>query len=85
MDTESGFRGVVFITASYGLGEMVVQGAVNPDEFYVHKPGLRPGKAGRDPPQPRLQAHQDGLRRRRKRRQVHRTVDVPPAERNVSR
>ncbi|MZR61832.1 phosphoenolpyruvate synthase [Alcanivorax sp. DP30] len=37
MDTESGFRDVVFITASYGLGEMVVQGAVNPDEFYVHK------------------------------------------------
>src|SRR6185503_14580552 len=38
LDTESGFRDVVFITASYGLGEMVVQGAVNPDEFYVHKP-----------------------------------------------
>ena len=41
MDTESGFDEVVFITSSYGLGEMVVQGAVNPDEFYVHKPGLR--------------------------------------------
>lgn len=40
MDTESGFRDVVFITASYGLGEMVVQGAVNPDEFYVHKNAL---------------------------------------------
>ena len=40
LDTESGFRGVVFITASYGLGEMVVQGAVNPDEFYVYKRGL---------------------------------------------
>lgn len=40
LDTESGFRDVVFITASYGLGEMVVQGAVNPDEFYVHKPTL---------------------------------------------
>ncbi|NWG38872.1 MAG: phosphoenolpyruvate synthase [Hydrogenophilaceae bacterium] len=38
LDTESGFREVVFITSSYGLGEMVVQGAVNPDEFYVHKP-----------------------------------------------
>lgn len=38
LDTESGFRDVVFITSSYGLGEMVVQGAVNPDEFYVHKP-----------------------------------------------
>ncbi len=40
LDTESGFRDVVFITSSYGLGEMVVQGAVNPDEFYVYKPSL---------------------------------------------
>ncbi|HKJ95342.1 MAG TPA: phosphoenolpyruvate synthase [Gammaproteobacteria bacterium] len=40
IDTESGFRDVVFITASYGLGETVVQGSVNPDEFYVHKPTL---------------------------------------------
>jgi pyruvate, water dikinase len=44
MDTESGFRDVVFITSSYGLGETVVQGAVNPDEFYVHKPMLELGK-----------------------------------------
>lgn len=44
LDTESGFRDVVFITGSYGLGEMVVQGAVNPDEFYVHKPTLRAGR-----------------------------------------
>ncbi|CAM5789934.1 phosphoenolpyruvate synthase [Ottowia pentelensis] len=44
IDTESGFQDVVFITASYGLGETVVQGAVNPDEFYVHKPMLRAGK-----------------------------------------
>ncbi|TCZ87088.1 phosphoenolpyruvate synthase [Lysobacter sp. N42] len=44
LDTESGFRDVVFVTASYGLGEMVVQGAVNPDEFYVYKPTLREGK-----------------------------------------
>jgi len=44
LDTESGFREVVFITSSYGLGEMVVQGAVNPDEFYVHKPLLERGK-----------------------------------------
>ncbi len=44
MDTESGFNDVVFITSSYGLGEMVVQGAVNPDEFYVHKPGVRANK-----------------------------------------
>ena len=43
LDTESGFRGVVFITASYGLGELVVQGAVNPDEFYVYKRGLQQG------------------------------------------
>ncbi len=44
LDTESGFRDVVFITSSYGLGESVVQGAVNPDEFYVHKPLLAAGK-----------------------------------------
>ncbi|HJS21816.1 MAG TPA: phosphoenolpyruvate synthase [Steroidobacteraceae bacterium] len=43
LDTDSGFREVVFITASYGLGETVVQGAVNPDEFYVYKPALRSG------------------------------------------
>jgi pyruvate, water dikinase len=46
LDTDSGFRDVVFITASWGLGETVVQGAVNPDEFYVYKPALR---AGDDP------------------------------------
>jgi len=44
IDTESGFEDVVFITSSYGLGETVVQGAVNPDEYYVHKPMLRAGK-----------------------------------------
>ena len=44
LDTESGFRDVVFITSSYGLGETVVQGAVNPDEFYVYKPTLKAGK-----------------------------------------
>jgi len=44
LDTESGFPDVVFVTASFGLGETVVQGAVNPDEFYVHKPMLRAGK-----------------------------------------
>jgi len=43
LDTDSGFRNVVFITASWGLGETVVQGAVNPDEFYVYKPALRSG------------------------------------------
>jgi pyruvate,water dikinase len=44
LDTDSGFRDVVFITSAYGLGETVVQGAVNPDEFYVFKPALRDGK-----------------------------------------
>src|SRR5690606_17675538 len=44
LDTESGFRDAVFITASYGLGEMVVQGAVNPDEFYISKPLLNAGR-----------------------------------------
>jgi pyruvate,water dikinase len=44
LDTESGFPDVVFVTSSFGLGETVVQGAVNPDEFYVHKPMLRAGK-----------------------------------------
>ncbi len=44
LDTESGYRNVVFITSSYGLGESVVQGAVNPDEFYLFKPNLRDGK-----------------------------------------
>ncbi|GAB3751256.1 phosphoenolpyruvate synthase [Lysobacter olei] len=44
LDTESGFRDVVFVTSSFGLGEMVVQGAVNPDEFYVYKPTLQQGK-----------------------------------------
>jgi len=46
LDTETGFRDAVFITASYGLGETVVQGAVNPDEFYVYKPAL---ESGHDP------------------------------------
>jgi pyruvate,water dikinase len=76
LDTESGFRDVVFITASWGLGELVVQGAVNPDEFYVYKPGLRAG-------------HQPILRRKlgsKRLRMVYddtgarvRTEEVPPA------
>src|SRR5581483_610764 len=45
LDTESGFDQVVFITSSYGLGETVVQGAVNPDEFYVYKPALQAGRS----------------------------------------
>ena len=47
MDTESGFDQVVFITSAYGLGETVVQGQVNPDEFYVDKPARRAGRADR--------------------------------------
>lgn len=43
LDTESGFKDVIFITSSYGLGENVVQGSINPDEFYVHKPTLKAG------------------------------------------
>ena len=50
LDTESGFDEVVFITAAYGLGETVVQGAVNPDEFYVYKRNLDEGRPG-DPAQ----------------------------------
>lgn len=45
LDTDSGFRNVVFITSSWGLGEMVVQGAVNPDEFYLYKPSLQAGRS----------------------------------------
>ena len=68
MDTESGFTDAVFVTSAYGLGEGVVQGAVNPDEFYVYKPALRDGrpavlKRGRG-----RQGDQDGLHRRRDRR-----------------
>jgi pyruvate,water dikinase len=81
LDTDSGFRDVVFITASYGLGETVVQGAVNPDEFYLYKPALRAG-------------HHPVLRRNlggKAIRMVYgepgsaervRTVEVPQAQRN---
>ena len=62
LDTDSGFRDVVFITASYGLGETVVQGAVNPDEFYVYKPALRAGHQADPAPHARREGHQDGLR-----------------------
>src|SRR3954467_14390510 len=82
LDTESGFRDVVFITSAYGLGEMVVQGAVNPDEFYVHKPLLERGKPAivRRALGSKLQkmvfsaAHAAG--------KSTRTVDVPEAERH---
>ena len=65
LDTESGFRDVVFITGAYGLGENVVQGAVDPDEFYVHKPTLRGRSPRRAAPPPRRQGGEDGLRRGR--------------------
>src|SRR5438552_1986199 len=82
LDTESGFRDVVFITSSYGLGEMLVQGAVNPDEFYVHKPLLERGKPAvvRRALGSKLQkmvfgsSHEAG--------QSTRTVEVPEAERH---
>ena len=61
LDTESGFRDVVFVTSSYGLGETVVQGAVNPDEFYVYKPTLRARQAGDPAPSARFQADPHGL------------------------
>ena len=62
LDTESGFDQVVFITSAYGLGETVVQGQVNPDEFYVYKRGARrPGKPGDPAPRPRLQGGEDDL------------------------
>ena len=67
MDTESGFDDAVFITSSYGLGEAVVQGAVNPDEFYVYKPALRAGRPGDPQARRRRQGDQDGLHRRRRR------------------
>ncbi|MFN2301779.1 MAG: PEP/pyruvate-binding domain-containing protein, partial [Gammaproteobacteria bacterium] len=80
LDTESGFDKVVFITSSYGLGETVVQGAVNPDEFYVYKPGLAAG-------------HEAILRRNRGTKAIKmvygaeggkavETIDVPEADRN---
>ena len=63
LDTDSGFRDVVFITAAYGLGETVVQGAVNPDEFYVYKPALRAGRRAIVRRNLGGKAHQDDLRR----------------------
>ena len=79
LDTESGFRDVVFITASYGLGEMVVQGAVNPDEFYVYKPTLKLGK-------PAILRRQVGAKQQRmvysgKPGERVRIEDVPAADR----
>jgi pyruvate,water dikinase len=81
LDTDSGFRDVVFITAAYGLGETVVQGAVNPDEFYVYKPALRAGRRAV------LRKNLGGKAIKMiygdaGSKERVRTVDVPPAERN---
>src|SRR5688572_25528735 len=82
LDTESGFRDVVFITSAYGLGEMVVQGAVNPDEFYVHKPMLEKGR-------PAIVRRSLGSKQQKMvfsataaAGKSVRTLDVPEAERN---
>src|SRR5204862_286325 len=81
LDTESGFRDVVFITSSYGLGELVVQGAVNPDEFYVHKPLLERGRPAivRRALGSKLQKMVFGTAREAGK--STRTIDVPEAER----
>jgi pyruvate, water dikinase len=81
LDTDSGFRDVVFITAAYGLGETVVQGAVNPDEFYVYKPGLRAGRRAvlrknLGSKAIKMIYAEPGSKER------VRTVEVPPADRN---
>jgi pyruvate,water dikinase len=82
LDTESGFDQVVFITASYGLGETVVQGAVNPDEFYVYKPALKAEKRAvirRNLGSKAIKMEFDTARQAG--RSV-RTVDVPSAQRS---
>src|SRR5437764_619811 len=82
LDTESGFRDGVFITSYYGLGEMVVQGAVNPDEFYVHKPLLERGRPAivRRALGSKLQKMVIGAAREAGK--STRTVEVPEAERH---
>ena len=82
LDTESGFTDVVFITSSYGLGETVVQGAVNPDEFYVFKPTLDAGKyaiVGRRIGSKLIKMEFDAERTEGR---AVRVVDVPVSERN---
>ncbi len=82
IDTESGFQDVVFITSSYGLGETVVQGAVNPDEFYVFKPTLEQGHypiVGRRIGSKLIKMEFDPERTEGR---AVRTVDVPVSERN---
>src|SRR3982751_3852472 len=82
LDTESGFRDVVFITSAYGLGEMVVQGAVNPDEFYVHKPLLDRGKPAIVRRALGSQLQKMVFSATRSAGKSTKIVDVPEAERN---
>ncbi len=85
IDTESGFDQVVFITSSYGLGETVVQGAVNPDEFYVHKPMLQAGKRAvirRNLGSKLVQMVFASPQEKAASGQLVKTVDVPAEQRN---
>jgi pyruvate, water dikinase len=85
IDTESGFDQVVFITASYGLGETVVQGAVNPDEFYVHKPILAAGKCAvirRNLGSKLSQMVFATLEEKKQSGKLVKTIDVPTEQRN---
>jgi pyruvate,water dikinase len=85
IDTESGFKDVVFITASYGLGETVVQGAVNPDEFYVHKPALRNGKfpiIRRNLGSKLIKMEFASAQEKAESGKLVKTVDTPPEQRN---
>ncbi len=70
IDTESGFDQVVFITSAYGLGETVVQGQVNPDEFYVYKPALKAGPQSHHPAQSRIQSVAHDVHGCARRRQI---------------
>ena len=85
IDTESGFEDVVFITSSYGLGETVVQGAVNPDEFYVHKPMSRAGKKAiirRSLGSKLIQMTFTSADEKKQTGQLVKTVEVPVEQRN---
>ncbi len=85
IDTESGFEEVVFITSSYGLGETVVQGAVNPDEFYVHKPMLKAGKKAvirRNLGSKLIQMVFSTPEEKAATRKLVKTIDVPAEQRN---
>jgi pyruvate,water dikinase len=85
IDTESGFPDVVFVTSSYGLGETVVQGAVNPDEFYVHKPALKTGKLSiirRNLGSKLIKMEFSSPEEKAKTGKLVRTVDTAPEQRN---